>query len=228
MPELLWEGKYDKKGKRVAPLRVSLPFQTVETVNESAQERQRSLVLFEKGRDPEWRNRLIWGDKKYVLPALVDELAGKVNLIYIDPPFFTGDDFTLEVKLDGDGFVKEPSAIERKAYRDTWGVSPEERRRGVTSLDKYLAWFYETMVLLVELLAEKGSLFVHLDWHVGNYAKAVLDEILSERNFRNEIVWHYYNKLQGNVNRFASNHDVIFWYTKGEQYTFHRLREARD
>ncbi len=69
-------------------------------------------------------------------------------------------------------------------------------------------------MLLVELLSETGSLFVHLDWHVGHYAKAVLDEILSEDNFRNEIVWHYYNKLQGNVNRFASNHDVIFWWPR--------------
>ncbi|MDP9336687.1 MAG: site-specific DNA-methyltransferase [Actinomycetota bacterium] len=192
------------------------------------QQRQKSLDLFTAGRDTEWRNRLIWGDKKYVLPALLDELAGKVDLIYIDPPFFTGDDFSFEVTLDGEEFTKEPSAIEHKAYRDTWGVSPDERRRGVTSLDKYLAWFYETVVLLTELLAGTGSLFVQLDWHVGHYAKTVLDEVFGETNFRNEIVWHYYNKLQGNVNRFASNHDVIFWYSKSDNYTFHKLREERE
>ena len=79
--ELVWDGKYDKDGKKVAPLRVSLPFQTVETVNESAQERTRMMDLFSSGRQPDWRNRLIWGDKKYVLPALLDEFAGKVNLI---------------------------------------------------------------------------------------------------------------------------------------------------
>jgi hypothetical protein len=133
MTELLWDGKYDQRGRKVAPLRVSLPFQTVESVNESAQERQRALDFFGKGRDAEWRNRLIWGDKKYVLPALVNELAGKVDLIHIDPPFFTGDDFKLEVKLDGDAFVKEPSAIERKAYRDTWGVSRPTWTAGPTS-----------------------------------------------------------------------------------------------
>lgn len=228
MPELIWEGKFDKKGRRVAPLRVSLPFQTVETVNESAQERQRALNLFAAGHDSDWRNRLIWGDKKYVLPALVQEFAERVDLVYIDPPFFTGDDFTLRVALDGTGFVKEPSAIETKAYRDTWGVTPDERRRGVTSLDRYLQWFSDTSVLLSELLAENGSIFVHLDWHVGHYAKGVLDEAFGSDRFRNEIVWHYYNKLQGNINRFASNHDVIFWYTKGEKYTFNALHESRE
>jgi adenine-specific DNA-methyltransferase len=119
--ELVWKGKYDKNGKRVVPLRVALPFQTVETVNESVQERQRSLDLFGAGRDSEWRNRLIWSDKKYVLPALLEEFAGKVNLIYIDPPFDTGADLSLEVRVDGDAFTKEPSVLEQKAYRDTWG-----------------------------------------------------------------------------------------------------------
>src|SRR5438477_8385887 len=91
--ELVWDGKYDAAGRRVAPLRVALPFQTVETVNESAQDRQRSL--FTPGfREEEWRNRLIWGDKKYVLPSLLSEFAGKLNLIYIDPPFDTGADFS--------------------------------------------------------------------------------------------------------------------------------------
>src|SRR5713226_6701206 len=83
MTELIWEGKY-KDGKRVAPLRVALPFQTVETVNESAQQRQKAMDMFSTGRDAEWRNRLIWGDKKYVLPSLLPEFAGKVNLVCID------------------------------------------------------------------------------------------------------------------------------------------------
>src|SRR5688572_2392389 len=94
MVELIWDGKYDANGNRVAPLRIELPFQTVETVNESAQQRQRTLDLFSAGRDPEWRNRLIWGDKKYVLPSLLPEFAGKVDLIYIDPPFATGANFS--------------------------------------------------------------------------------------------------------------------------------------
>ena len=180
MTELIWEGKYDKDGKMVAPLRVALPFQTVETINESAQERQKALDLFASGRDSEWRNRLIWGDKKYVLPSLLDEFAGKVNLIYIDPPFNVGADFSFTTTIhpededeEGATFTKEPSIIEQKAYRDTWG-------RG---LDSYLQWFYETAVLLRELLAEDGSIYVHLDWHVGQYAKVVLDEVFGGIDF---------------------------------------------
>src|SRR5438067_615426 len=114
MPELIWDGKYDKDEKRAAPLRVSQPFQTVETVNESAQERQRSLDLFGSSGDSEWRNRLIWGDRKYVLRALIVEFAGKVELIYVDPPFATGQDFSLPIQVADEQFVKEPSLIEVK------------------------------------------------------------------------------------------------------------------
>lgn len=89
MTELIWEGKYID-GKRQSPVRVALPFQTIETVNEGTADRQRSLELFTSGRETSWRNRLIWGDKKYVLPSLLAEFAGRVKLIYIDPPFDTG------------------------------------------------------------------------------------------------------------------------------------------
>src|ERR1700741_2361720 len=92
MTELMWTGKYDDLGRRVASPRIALPFQTVETVNESAADRDRMQDLFASGRLSEWRNRLIWGDKKYVLPSLLDEFAGTVNLVYIDPPFATGGD----------------------------------------------------------------------------------------------------------------------------------------
>jgi adenine-specific DNA-methyltransferase len=111
MAELVWDGKYDKDGGRAAPLRVALPFQTVETVNESAQERQRSLDLFTSGAQSEWRNRLIWGDNKYVLPALLDEFASSVDLIYIDPPFATGQDFWFTSNVPGSEaqFLEEPS-----------------------------------------------------------------------------------------------------------------------
>src|SRR6266496_4129912 len=189
--ELIWEGKYDANGKRVAPLRVQLPFQNVEMVNESAQERQKALSLFESPGAylaKEWRNRLIWGDKKYVLPALLAEFAGKVNLVYIDPPFDTGADFSFTATVPDDpdasaddsfAFTKEPSIIEQKAYRDTWG-------RGI---DSYLEWFFEAIVFLHELLQETGSLYVHLDWHVSHYAKAILDEVFGSDRFVNEIVW---------------------------------------
>src|SRR6266581_1921623 len=147
MTELTWDGKY-KDGKKQGPVRIALPFQTIETVNESAQDRRRNLELFASGRDTEWRNRLIWGDKKYVLPSLLPEFAGQVNLIYIDPPFATGADFSFIANIPNsdESFKKEPSIIEQKAYRDTWGHG----------LDSYMQWFYETIILLRELLAEDG------------------------------------------------------------------------
>lgn len=229
MTELIWDGKYEKDGKRVAPLRVALPFQTVETVNETAQARQRAMDLFSAGHDAEWRNRLIWGDKRYVLPSLIEEFSGKVNLIYIDPPFNVGADFSFTATIpdnpetDDDEtttFLKEPSMIEVKAYRDTWGVTLDEKERGVTSLDHYSKWFYETVVLLRELLAENGSIYVHLDWHVGHYAKAVLDEVFGFENFANEIIWQKIRTTKGQTVGFGNIHDVIFAYHKSNNCTF--------
>jgi len=211
MPELIWDGKYDKDGRRAAPPRIALPFQTVETVNESAQERQHTLDLFSSGRDAEWRNRLIWGDKKYVLSALLDEFSGSVDLIYIDPPFYTGADFSLTARVpDSDTqFLKEPTIIEQKAYRDTWKLG----------LDSYLSWFYATVVMLRDLLKDTGSLYVHLDWHVGHYAKVVMDEIFGESNFRNEVIWSY-RKLARTSGQFPKSHDTLFFYTKTQTNVF--------
>jgi adenine-specific DNA-methyltransferase len=219
--ELIWEGKFDKDGRKQAVLRVPLPFQTVETVNESADDRARNLDLFGGGRETEWRNRLIWGDKKYVLPSLLVEFAGKVDLIYIDPPFATGGDFSFtatipdDPKTEGDQettFVKQPSVIEQKAYRDTWG-------RG---LDSYLKWFYDTAVLLRELLSETGSLYVHLDYHVGHYAKAVLDEVFGVDNFQNEIIWKRSTNTGSSkvlARGFSNDHDTILLYSKSATFT---------
>jgi adenine-specific DNA-methyltransferase len=228
--ELIWDGKYDDKGQRVKPLRVKLPFQTVETVNESAEDRQ-SLFRGDIARaTPLWRNRLIWGDKKYVLPALLDEFAGKVNLIYIDPPFDTGADFSFTATVpespdtDDDEsiiFTKQPSIIEKKAYRDTLG----------NGLDSYLQWFYQTVEVLHELLAENGSLFVHLDSHVCHYAKCILDEVFGPSQFVNEIVWKR-QSAKGDVTQGADHmgriHDVIFFYTRCDTYTWNVLYTPYD
>jgi len=228
LTELIWEGKYDKESHKIAPLRVRLPFQTVETVNESVQQRQRTLDLFSSGRPAEWRNQLIWGDKKYVLPALMEEFAGQVHLIYIDPPFDTGQDFSFQANVNGEDFTKEASIIEQKAYRDTWGVSPEERAIGKTHLDKYLKWFYETVVLLHDLLTVSGTLYVHLDWHVGHYAKAVLDEIFGYENFVNEVVWQKIRTTKAQTLGFGNVHDTLLIYAKGKPFTFNRQLKDLD
>jgi adenine-specific DNA-methyltransferase len=215
--ELIWDGKYDANGKRVAPLRVPLPFQTVETINETAQDRQRNLFQAAAQEQP-WRNRLIWGDKKYVLPSLLPEFAGKVNLIYIDPPFDTGADFSFTATVpehddddDSLAFTKEPSIIEQKAYRDTWG-------RG---LDSYLQWFYETVVMLHELLAENGSIYVHIGPNISHYTKIILDEIFGSSGFITEIVWKR-TTAHFTAQRFAFIHDLLYQYAKGEKFVHHK------
>jgi len=205
LPELVWEGKYGPDGRKVAPLRVALPFQTVETVNESAQERQRSFDLFTSGHAADWRNRLIWGDKKYVLPALLDDLAGRVDLIYIDPPFATGADFSFSAAIPDshEAFEKQPSIIEQKAYRDTWGKG----------LDSYLQWLSETADLLSALLSPSGSLYVHLDWRAVHYAKVIFDGALGIDSFKNEIVWRRAN-THNDPDGYGRVHDTLLYYRR--------------
>ncbi|OQY20009.1 MAG: hypothetical protein B6I34_09015, partial [Anaerolineaceae bacterium 4572_32.1] len=209
MVELIWDGKYDDNGRKTAPLRLKLPFQTVETVNESAQQRQIAFDLFSAGRPPEWRNRLIWGDKKYVLPALLDEFAGKVALIYIDPPFNVGADFSYQVKVENEQFTKEASIIEQKAYRDTWGKG----------LDSYLEWFYETVLFLRELLSETGTIYVHLDHHISHYAKVISDEVFGLDEYQNELIW-LRTTGHSDSHRWNHSHDVMFFYSKTYDFFF--------
>jgi len=139
-----------------------------------------------------------------------NERSSKVNLIYIDPPFATGADFSFLATIpeSDESFTKEPSIIEQKAYRDTWS-------RG---LDSYLEWFYETVVLLRELLSDNGSLYVHLDWHIGQYAKVVLDEVFSAERMINEIIWFYENKLGTGGDVLDSHHDTLYVYAKSANH----------
>ncbi len=216
MTELRWEGKYDKDGRKTTPVRLALPFQDVETINESSQQRQMMLDMWGGGRDKEWRNRLIWGDKKYVLPSLLPEFAGKVDLVYIDPPFATGADFSYVASVPDDpttdgnqsaSFIKQPSMIEQKAYRDTWG-------RG---LDSYLQWFYEAAVLLHELLGERGSIYVHCDYRVNAAIRLVMDEVFGPDNFINEIAWKRttaHGDAKQGARRYDVVHDSILFYVR--------------
>lgn len=216
MVELVWDGKYDKDGNRVAPLRVALPFQTVETVNESAQQRQRMLDLFAAGRDAEWRNRLIWGDKKYVLPSLLPEFAGKVDLIYIDPPFATGANFAFTAQVGETDFIKQPNIIETKAYRDTW-------QKGIES---YIPWLYEGLLQLTELLAPTGLMFVHVGQNLSHYVRAILDELFGTDNFKNQVIWKR-TFSHGNFGQGAKHlgplHDVIFIYSRSDSHKWNHI-----
>lgn len=227
--ELVWPGKYNEDGTLKEVPRVSLPFQIIETVNESRATREArkdtGAPLFDEYEGKEgdsfeegWRNKIIWGDNLLVMGSLLKRFAGKIDLIYIDPPFATGADFSFSAPVGESGSAeKKASAIEEKAYRDTWG-------RGV---DSYLAMMTDRLTLLRDLLSTRGSLFLHCDWHVGHLLRAVCDDVFGSSNFMNEIIWYYYNKFQGNVNRFASNHDIVLWYRKTTSFHFRTQTEKR-
>jgi len=215
--ELIWHQKYDKldKGNKIPIERPNLPFQVVETINKPRIKGGAQQYLFPEDEYPEnypkdWKNLLIWGDNKLVMSSLIKQgWAGKINLIYIDPPFFTGADFTIRTRVGDERIEKEPSIIEERAYKDTWSG-------GIAS---YLRYMYERLVLMRELLAENGSIYVHLDWHVGHYVKVMMDEIFGYENFRNEIVWCY---AGGGIprNEYPRQHDVILFYTKSKEWIF--------
>jgi len=136
--------------------------------------------------------------------------VGKITLISICPPFFTGADFTVRIKIGDDQIEKEPSIIEERAYKDIWSG-------GIAS---YLKYMYERLVLMRELLAENGSIYVHLDWHVGHYVKVMLDEIFGYENFRNEIIWNYPAASAQTSRFFIRSHGIILFYSKTENYIF--------
>jgi adenine-specific DNA-methyltransferase len=181
-------------------------------------------TLSEASPDAQWTNRLIYGDNLLAMAALLagDEhtpsLRGKVDLIYIDPPFDSKADYRTKVSLPGVELEQRPTVIEQFAYSDTWSD-------GTAS---YLAMITPRLVLMRELLADTGSIFVHLDWHVGHYVKLVMDDVFGTRQFTNEIIWWYYNKMQGNANCFPRNHDNILHYRKTAAATFNPQKELRD
>jgi len=222
--ELIWADKYDKyeKGEKIPIEKLNLPFQIVETINKPRIKGGYTASIFPEDEYPDnyprdWKNKLIWGDNKLVMSSLIKQgWAGNINLIYIDPPFFTGADFTIVTKLGDEKIQKEPSIIEERAYKDTWSG-------GIAS---YLRYMYERLVFMRDLLAENGSIYVHLDWHVGHYVKVMLDEIFGYENFRNEIVWHYFMGGKS-PDMFGRKHDIILWYSKTNKWTFNRLKYKR-
>lgn len=191
--ELVWPGKYNEDGTLKEVPRVNLPFQVIETVNESRATReamrggvQASLFDIYEGNEGDtfeegWKNKLVWGDNLLVMSSLLEKFAGKIDLIYIDPPFATGADFsfTAEIGESGEEIEKEQSIIEEKAYRDTWG-------RGTESLIRMI---FKRLTVMRELLSEKGTIYVHCDWRVNSQIRMVMDEIFGRGLHINENIW---------------------------------------
>lgn len=170
-----------------------------------------------------WMNRLIYGDNLLAMQALLagdaqtglPSLRGKVDLIYIDPPFDSKADYRTKISLPGTDIEQKPTVLEQFAYADTW-------EEGTVS---YLKMIYPRLCLMKELLSDRGCIYVHIDWHIGAYVKVILDEIFGKENFRNEIVWKRgtVKGAKAKGNQFARNHDIISLYSKGDTYTFNRL-----
>jgi adenine-specific DNA-methyltransferase len=215
--ELVWNGKTNEVTNAV------LPFQVIEQVDEPRAEVDTKLQMSmfdvdERGRQLKgWQNKLIWGDNKLLLSSLKNgplreeiEKQGGIKLIYIDPPFDVGADFSMDIEIGEDTFTKKANILEEIAYRDTWGQGT----------DSFLAMIYERLLLMRDLLAQDGSIYVHCDWRLSGFLRPILDEVF--QNFQNEIIWkrstaHSDNKTFGNL------HDSIFFYSKSSTYIFNQI-----
>jgi DNA modification methylase len=220
--ELVWNGKTNEV------CNVVLPFQVIEQVDEPRAEKNVSFqkTLFDidyRGRQQKgWTNKLIWGDNKLILSSLKNgpmreeiEKQGGIKLIYIDPPFDVGADFSMNIEIGDEQFTKAPGVLEEIAYRDTWG-------RGA---DSFIAMIYERLSLMRDLLAEDGSIYVHCDWRVNSYIRLILDEIFGKNNFLSEVTWLRSSSTGSSKaisRKFPSNHDTIILYSKSKNYTYFR------
>ncbi|MBI4384969.1 MAG: hypothetical protein HY579_13175 [Nitrospinae bacterium] len=203
--ELVWEGKYDCYGNRreVDIAGSALPMQKIETIDEprSRKEAQGQLFNPKDAHADNFRNRLIWGDNKLVMASLLKEFRGKIDLIYIDPPFDVGADFTMDIPI-GDGketVEKDQSTLEMVAYQDMWGKGT----------DSYLHMMYERLALMRELLAETGSIYVHCDWRKSSQLRIILNEIFPNHDFA-EIIWVC--GLMGSGKFYPKSHETILCY----------------
>ena len=211
--ELVWNGKTADVCTAV------LPFQTLEHVDEPREETKHQAELFDgRGRQTQgWTNKLIWGDNKLILSSLKSgalrrqiEDAGGLKLIYIDPPFDVGADFSMDIEIGGETFHKEPNLLEQIAYRDTWG-------RGS---DSFLTMLYERLVLMRQLMASDASIYVHCDWRVSGLIRLALDEVFGADRFRNDLHWRRQpvRGAKATSGQYARNSDTIFFYANGDQW----------
>ncbi|KZX16162.1 modification methylase RsrI [Methanobrevibacter cuticularis] len=163
-----------------------------------------------------WMNKLIYGDNLLAMQALLTEsenspsMRGKIDLIYIDPPFDSKADYRTKVNLQNGDIQQKPTVIEQFAYKDTW-------KDGTAS---YLEMMVPRLILMREFLSEKGSIYVHIDWHVGHYLKVILDDIFGKENFLNEVVWVYSGATSPGLKVYARRHDILLLYKKSNNYIF--------
>src|SRR5712691_11721194 len=215
--ELIWPGKTAEVPNIV------LPFQSIEQIDEPrAEPSDQATDLFTcdttTGRQSGgWTNKLIWGDNKLVLSSLKNgplrreiEAAGGIKLIYIDPPFDVGADFSISIDVGENQIKKEPSVIEEIAYRDTWGAGKSS----------YIQMLYGRLMLMRDLLHDHGSICVHIDWHVVADVWSIMNEVFGADNFHNDIIWGYHRFGVGGQKQFTRAHDIILWFSKSKKWLF--------
>ncbi len=162
-------------------------------------------------------NQLFWGDNLQVLSHLLKDFRGKVDLLYIDPPFDSKADYVKKVKIRGEKVEGvQQNLLEEKQYTDLW------------ENDEYLQFLYERLLVMKELVAEKGSIFIHCDWHKNAYIRIILDEIFGVDNFRNEIIWHYHDKFATGGKSLDKNHDTILHYSKTSNFIGNEIRIEKE
>jgi site-specific DNA-methyltransferase (adenine-specific)/adenine-specific DNA-methyltransferase len=222
--ELVWNGKSREVCTAI------LPFQTLEHIDEPRKEGSVGASPASSSFQPDlldmtgrqvkgWANKLIWGDNKLILSSLKTgalrrqiEDAGGLKLIYIDPPFDVGADFSMDIEIGGETFHKEPNLLEQIAYRDTWG-------RGA---DSFISMIYERLILMRDLMHPEGSIYVHCDWRVNSYIRLAMDEIFGRDCQRNQIVWCY-GGGSAPKGYYHRKHDNLFWYSKSKDaWTFNK------
>lgn len=158
-----------------------------------------------------WINKIFWGDNLQVMSHLLKDYRGKIDLIYIDPPFDSKADYKKKIKMKNAGTaLSDTSTFEEKQYGDIW------------TNDEYLQFMYERLILIRELLSERGSLYVHCDWHKVHHLRMVLDEVFGPSNFRNEVIWWYLWGGRGKT-QWNSKHDNILFYSKSDNWTFNYM-----
>ena len=226
--ELVWNGKTNDVCSIV------LPFQTIEQVDEpraetdTSRERPEQLTLFStdaRGRQLKgWTNKLIWGDNKLILSSLKNgplreeiERQGGLKLIYIDPPFDVGADFSMDIEIGDDTFTKKPGILEEIAYRDTWGKGA----------DSFISMIYERLILMRDLLAEDGSIYVHMGPNVAHAVEAAIREVFGGTGASATMTWKRVT-AHGDSQRWGVIHDAILWRTKSERYIWNAQYEPYD
>ena len=198
-------------------LLIIISFQKIEEVNLSRASKGTLLPELRGNEESLWKNKLIWGDNKYIINSLLKDstIAGKIKLIYIDPPFFTGTNMNINISIGNKAeLTKQPSAIEEVAYRNMWKEGPSS----------FFQYMYDRLVPMKDLLAEDGAIWVRFDYHYSHYIKVILDEIFGYDNFRNEIIINRTLAKQPAKNNFTQQTESLFFYGKSENNFFKQVR----